>query len=120
MKHLLLLAVIFTLVFGSPTAPTETQVVAADSVVSANPEDVEGVTIERQRSALLKPGYIFRRESRSSLAVVKTINNAALQTGTLTCTRADKKACTAEFGGDRAKCSSGCYFVGVRGGTLAR
>ncbi len=119
MKHLLLLAVMFMLVLGSSAAPTETRFVG-DSGVSANPEDIEGATIERQRSALLKPGYAFRRESRSSLAVVKTTNNSALQTGTLTCIRPDKRACTAEFGGDRAKCSSGCYFVGVRGGTMAR
>ena len=119
MKHILLLAVMFALVFGSSAAPLETRAVGV-SGVSATPEDVEGVIIERQRSALLKPGYAFRRESRSSLAVLKTTNNAALQMGTLTCIRPDKRACTAEFGGDRAKCSSGCYFVGVRGGLKAQ
>ena len=119
MKHILLLAVMLTLVFGSSAAPTEMRAAAA-SVVSANPEDVEGVIIEKQRSATLKPGYAFRRESQSSLAVLKTSNNAALQMETLTCIRADKRACTAEFSRTRMKCSSSCYLVSVRGGVMAR
>jgi hypothetical protein len=88
--------------------------------MSANAVDVEGVIIERQRLARLKPGYTFRRESRSSVSVLKTIREAIMQTGTLTCTRADRRACTVDIGGDTAKCSSGCYFVGVRGAPRAQ
>ena len=88
-----------------------------DSDVSAIPDDVEGVTIDHQRSARLKPGYTFRRESRASVSVWKTVREAAMQMGTLTCTKSQKGACTLDIGGDTAKCSSGCYFVGVRGGT---
>jgi hypothetical protein len=120
MKHILLLVVMLTLAFGSPATPSETRAAAADSVLSANPENVEGAIIERHAGASLKPGYVFRRESRSSLAVLKTTNSAALQTGTLTCVRPGKGACSAEFINNKARCSSGCSFVGVRGGVLAR
>jgi hypothetical protein len=119
MKHILLLAMILALVFGSSGASTKPRAVN-DSGVSANAVEVEGVTIESQRLARLKPGYTFRRESRSSVSVLKTIREASFQTGTLTCTRADKRACTVDLGGDTAKCSSGCYFVGVRGGVKAQ
>jgi hypothetical protein len=119
MKRLLLLAVMFVLVFGSSAVSTETPTARA-SGMSANAVDVEGVTIERQRLALLKPGYAFRRESRSSVSVLKTVREAILQTGTLTCIRADKRACTVEINGDAAKCSSGCYFVSARGGVRAQ
>ncbi len=49
------------------------QVIVGDAKVSAIAEDVEGVTIDRQRSALLKPGYEFRRESKNSVSVWKTM-----------------------------------------------
>ena len=117
MKHILLLAFMFALVF-STSAGTRQTAHFADSGVDAKAEDVEGVTIERQRVARLKPGYSFKRESRSSLSVLKTVREAAIQTGTLTCK--GKRVCTVEIGGDFAKCSSGCYFVGVRGGILAQ
>jgi hypothetical protein len=119
MKYFLLLAVMFVLAFGSSAISTETRAVGGSNM-NANAVDVEGVTIERQRLALLKPGYAFRRESRSSVSVLKTIRDAGIQTGTLTCTRADKRACTVEINGDAAKCSSGCYFVGVRGAPRAQ
>jgi hypothetical protein len=91
-----------------------------DSSMSASAADVEGVIMDSQQAARLKPGYTFRRESRSSVSVWKTMREAALQMGTLTCTRPRKGACTAEFDGDRAKCSSACYFVSVRGGVRAQ
>lgn len=122
MKHILLSAVMFALVFGSPAAPTETRTVS-ESGASKNTEDVEGVTIYTQRTAQLKPGYAFRRESRSSVSVLKTIRNATLQTGTLSCTRAARdsvRPCSVDIGGDTARCGSGCYFVGVRGGVKAK
>jgi hypothetical protein len=115
MKHILLLAVLFILVMGSSAAQPDAPKAHVFDMV-ANAAEVEGVTIERQRLALLKPGYAFRRESRSSVSILKTVREALLQTGTLTCTRADKRACTVEINGDVAKCSSGCYFVGARGG----
>lgn len=96
------------------------EVTVGDPDGSAIAEDVEGVTIERQQLARLKPGYTFRRESRSAVSVWKTMREAALQMGTLTCTRPRKGACTAETNGDRAKCSSGCYFVAARGGVRAQ
>ncbi|HUQ34713.1 MAG TPA: hypothetical protein VM095_21525 [Pyrinomonadaceae bacterium] len=119
MKRFLLLAIMIVLVFGSSAILTET-LAARVSSMSANAVDVEGVTIEHQRTAFLKPGYVFRRESRSSVSVLKTVREAILQTGTLTCIRADKRACTVEFNRDIAKCSSSCYFVGVRGAPLAQ
>ncbi|MDT4896842.1 MAG: hypothetical protein QOH25_1919 [Acidobacteriota bacterium] len=121
MKHILLLAVILMFVFGSSAVPTETRAVG-DSIVNVNAAEVEGVTIEHQQLAILKPGYAFRRESRSSVAVMKTVRDASFQTGTLTCTspRRRRGVCTVEFNGDRAKCSSSCYFVGVRGAPRAQ
>lgn len=96
------------------------KVTAGDSAVVTLAADVEGVIIEHQQTARLKPGYTFRRESRNSISVWKTSNVAALQMGTLTCTRPRKGDCYAEINGDYAKCSSACYFVGVRGGTRAQ
>ena len=119
MKHILLLAVMFALVFGSSAGTTETRAVG-DSGVSAYPVDVEGVTIYSQQKALLKPGYSFKRESKSSLAVMKNLRDASFQTGTLTCTSPGKRICTVDFNRDRAGCSNNCYFVGVRGGIKAR
>lgn len=104
---------------GDLNSSLPNEVTVGDSGVSAI-ADVEGVTIEHQQTARLKPGYTFRRETRSSVSVWKTIREAALQMGTLTCTRPRKGACTVEIGGDFAKCSSGCYFVGVRGGIRAQ
>lgn len=86
-------------------------------------EDVEGVTIYGHSSAKLKPGYEFRRESRSSVTVSKTVRNATLQMGTLTCRRAARdsvRPCSVEISGDRAKCGGGCYFEGARGGVMAK
>jgi hypothetical protein len=117
LKHILLLTVMFAFVFGSSAAPSVTPAVG-NSGVGANAADVEGVIIEHQQSATLKPGYTFRRESRSSVAVFKTLRDASIQMGTLTCT--GRKTCTVEINGDRAKCNSQCYFVGVRGGTKAQ
>jgi hypothetical protein len=118
MKQISFLALMFALAFGSSFAPTKTRAVA-NSGVSAIPEDIEGVIMYDLRSAALKPGYAFRRESRSSVAVWKNTRDATMQMGTLTCTKPRKGACTVEFDQDRAKCSGQCYFVGVRGGTRA-
>jgi hypothetical protein len=99
------------------------EVTVGSSVASAIAADVEGVIIEHQQLASLKPGYTFRRESRRSLSVWKTTRAAALQMGTLTCTRprkGDKGDCYVEINGDYAKGNSACYFVGVRGGVRAQ
>jgi hypothetical protein len=95
--------------------------VAASSVARSsfklreNTTDVEGVTFDRQK-AFLKPGYRFERESITSAAVVKTSNVARIQTGTITCVSQRSRSCELFFSGFNAQCSSGCYFVGIRGG----
>ncbi len=118
MKHILLLAIMLTLVFGSSAARTETST-ARMSGMSANIAEIEGVKFNGSK-ALLKAGYEYQRESQSSLAVLKTSNVARIQTGTLTCTRAGRGECTVKFYRERAACSSGCYFVGYRGGAMAQ
>lgn len=118
MKHILLLAVMLVIVFGSSAAPKETPA-ARVSVVSANVVEIEGVEFNGQQ-ARLKAGYQFQLESSSSVAVLKTSNAARIQTGTLTCTRPGRGGCSVKFYGERAICSSGCYFVGYRGGVKAR
>jgi hypothetical protein len=118
MKHTLLIAVMFVLVFGSSAAPTETAT-ARLSVVSANAVEVEGVEFKGQK-ALLKAGYQFQRESTSSVAVLKTSNVARIQTGTLTCTRPGKGGCSVDISRTRAACSNNCYFVGYRRGTMSQ
>jgi hypothetical protein len=117
MKYLLLLAVMFVILFGSSVARTETST-ARVSIVSANVVEIEGVTFNGSK-ALLKAGYQFQLESRSSVAVLKASNVARIQTGTLTCTRPRSSGCTVKFYAERAACSSGCYFVGYRGGVRA-
>lgn len=118
MKHVLLLAVMFVLVFGSSAAPKETPT-ARVSVVSANVVEIEGVQVNGQK-ALLKTGYQFQLESISSVGVWKTSNVARIQTGTLVCTRPGRGGCSVRIDRERAACSQGCYFVGVRGGVKAR
>ena len=118
MKHILLLAVMLVFIFGSSFARTETST-ARVSVVSANVVEVEGVEFNGSK-ALLKAGYQFQLDGRSSLAVLKTSNVARIQTGTLTCTRPGRGGCTVKFYRERAACSSGCYFVGSRGGAMAQ
>jgi hypothetical protein len=118
MKHVLLLAAMLVLVFGSSAALTETAT-ARVSVASANVVDVEGVSFNGSK-ALLKTGYQFQLEGRSSLAVLKTSDVARIQTGTITCKRPGKGDCTVKFYRERAACSSGCYFVGYRGGVRAQ
>jgi hypothetical protein len=118
MKHILLLGVMLVLIFGSSFARTETPK-ARVSVVSANVVEIEDVVFNGEQ-ARLKAGYQFQRESRSSLAVLKASNEARIQTGTLTCARPRKGDCTVKFYGERAACSSGCYFVGSRGGVRAQ
>ena|SRR5215213_1674170 len=114
MKHILLLAVMLVLTFGSSASQTET-LTARLSGMSAKIVEIEGVEFKGQK-ALLKTGYEFQRESRSSLVVLKTSNVARIQTGTLTCTRPGKGGCRVDIYGERAACSNGCYFVGYRGG----
>ena len=110
----------YTNLTGDLNSLVTNKVNVGDSSVSASAADVEGVIMDSQQAARLKPGYTFRRESSSSVSVWKTMRDAALQMGTLTCTRPRKGACTAEINGDRAKCSSACYFVSVRGGVRAQ
>jgi opacity protein-like surface antigen len=117
MKHILLLAVMLVLAFGSSAAPTETST-ARVSGVSANVVEIEGVEFKGQK-ALLKAGYEFQRESRSSVVVLKTSNVARIQTGILTCTGL-KRGCRVDIYRERAACSNDCYFVGYRGGVRAQ
>jgi len=119
MKHILLLAVMFVIVFGSSFARTGTPT-ARVSVVSANVVEIEGVEFFNGQKARLKAGYQFQRESRSSVAVMKTFRGAGIQTGTLTCTRPGRNLCSVKFNGDRAICDVNCYFVGYRGGVRAQ
>jgi hypothetical protein len=88
------------------------------SEMSANVVEIEGVTFKGQK-ALLKAGYQFQKESRSSLVVLKTSNVARIQTGTLTCT-GPKRGCRVDIYGERAVCSNNCYFVGYRRGVMAQ
>lgn len=117
MKYILLLAIMFVFVFGSSVARTETPT-ARVLGMSTNIVEIEGVEFQGQK-ALLKAGYQFQRESRSSLAVLKTSNVARIQTGTLTCT-GPKRGCRVDIYGERAACSNNCYFVGYRGGVKAQ
>jgi opacity protein-like surface antigen len=117
MKHFLLLAVMLLLALGTPAVPTATPT-ARVLAMSANPVEIEGVEFKGQK-ALLKAGYEFQRESRSSVVVLKTSNVARIQTGILTCT-GPKRGCRADIYGERAACSNNCYFVGTRGGVKAQ
>ena len=122
MKHIVLLAVMFVLVFGASAAPNETTT-AHVSVVSANIVEIEGVEFNGTRypqKAWLKVGYQFQLESSSSVAVLKTSNVARIQTGTLTCTRQGRGDCTVRFDRNFAACSQSCYFVGYRGGAKSQ
>ena len=122
MKHILLLAVMFVLVFGASATPKETPT-ARVSVVGANVEEIEGVEFNGMRypqKAWLKVGYQFQLESISSVAVLKTSNVTRLQTGMLVCTRQGRGNCILRIERSFAACSQSCYFVGYRGGTKAR
>src|SRR5580765_601008 len=121
MKHIVLLAVMFVLVFGATAAPKETPT-ARVAVVSAYVVEIEGVEFSGRypQKAWLKEGYEFQLESRSSVMVLKTSNVARIQTGTLACTRQGRGDCTVRFDRNFAACSQSCYFVGYRGGTKAR
>jgi len=121
MKHIVLVAVMFVLVFGASAAPKETPTTRV-SVVSANVVEIEGVEFNGRypQKAWLKEGYQFQLESSRSVAVLKTSNVARIQTGTLTCTRQGRGDCTVRFDRNVAACSQSCVFVGSRGGTKAR
>lgn len=112
MKYILLLTFMLTLVVGSSVARSNFK-------LRENASDVEGVTFDRQK-AFLKPGYRFERESVNSAAVVKTSNAARIQTGTITCVGQRSRSCELSLSGFNAQCSSGCYFVGTRGGVRAQ
>jgi hypothetical protein len=118
MKHILLLAVMFVLAFGSSAAPKETST-APVSVLSANVVEIEGVEVYGQK-AMLKRGYQFQLDSINSVAVWKTSNVARIQTGTLICTRPGRGGCSVRIDRERAACSQGCIFVGVPGGARAK
>ena len=122
MKHIVLVAVMFVLVFVASAAPKETPTTRV-SVVSANVVEIEGVEFSGTRypqKAWLKVGYQFQLESISSAAVLKTSNVARIQTGTLVCTRQGKGNCILRIDGSFAACSQSCYFVGYRGGRAQR
>ena len=122
MKYIVLLAVMLVLVFGASASPNETTT-AHVSVVSANVMEIEGVEFSGTRhpqKAWLKPGYQFQLESRSSVMVLKTSNEARIQTGTLACKRQGRGECSVQMSRSNAACSQSCYFVGYRGGTKAR
>jgi hypothetical protein len=120
MKHILLLAMMLTLAFGSSGAGIERgRAGVGGSGTNAVAADVEGAIINRQK-AQAKPGYHFVRQSSNSLAVIKDAGGvAAIQTGTLTCT-GKGKTCQAYVDRDVAACNGGCYFVGARGGIRAQ
>jgi hypothetical protein len=118
MKQVFLLAGMLVLVFGSSVARTGTPT-AHISGMSTNVVEIEGVEFKGQK-ALLKAGYQFQRESRSSVAVLKTSNVARIQTETLTCTRPGKGGCSVDISRTRAACSNNCYFVGYRGGAMSQ
>ena len=112
MKHIVLLAAMFVLVFGASAAPKQTRA-ALVSGASANVVEVEGVEFNGQK-AWLKAGYQFQLESSRSVMVLKTSNVARIQTGTLTCTSQGRGDCTIRIDRSFAACSHQCYFVGSR------
>ena len=112
MKHILLLAVMFVLVFGASAAPKETET-ARVSVMSANVVEIEGVEFNGQK-AWLEVGYQFQLVSRHSVAVLKVSKVARIQTGTLTCTSHGRGDCKVRFDRSFAACSQNCVFVGYR------
>ncbi|MBA3767359.1 MAG: hypothetical protein H0W99_10295 [Acidobacteria bacterium] len=116
MKHILLLAVMLALTFGSSVARVER---GTNSVLAANAADVEGVILNKQK-ARVKPGYQFERESSKSVGVFKISNTARFQTGTITCTGRQGLICEAFVSKSQAACNGGCYFVGVRGAPRAQ
>ena len=117
MKHIVVLAVMFLLVFGASAAPQATPTKPV-SVVSANVVEIEGVQVNGQK-AWVKVGYQFQLESSSSVTVLKTSNVARIQTGTLTCTRQGRGDCRVRVDRSFASCTQSCYFVGYRGGIKA-
>jgi len=122
MKHIVLVAVMFVLVFGASAAPKETPTTRV-SVVSANVVEIEGVEFSGTRypqKAWLKEGYQFQLESRSSVMVLKTSNEARIQTGTLACKRQGRGECTVQMSRSNAACSQSCYFVGYRAGVKSQ
>lgn len=119
MKLILLLAVVFTLAFGSAAARMEGGNFV-NSGIGANTENVEGVILNKQKASA-KPGYRFQRESSKSVAVMKIIRGVAIrQVGTLTCTSDGGRTCEVFLNTNEAQCSGGCYFVGVRGAPRAQ
>ena len=116
MKHILLLAVMLALAFGSSVAHVERE---TNSVLGANAADVEGVILNKQKASV-KPGYEFQRESSKSVAVFKISNVARFQTGTIICTGRQGLICEAFVSKSQAACNGGCYFVGIRGATRAQ
>lgn len=123
MKVLLLLAFIFSLVFGSSAQRVEKRDIPG-SGVKAMADTVPGATVDGSR-AKAKPGYVFARESRNSVAVIRMggRGTARLQTGSLVCVSADNSSCDAALLRNKteAVCRDleRCHFEGIRGGVLA-
>jgi hypothetical protein len=123
MKHILLLAAIFALVFGSTAARLE-RGTAGGSVVKSIADNVPGAIIDGWQAST-KAGYEFAPESRNSVSVIKTggRGSARLQTGSLMCVSAGKGNCDAFIVGGRSnavcKDRERCHFVGIRGGVRA-
>jgi hypothetical protein len=92
---------------------------AVEAGTGANPQDVEGVILNRQK-AHVKAGYQFRRENSKSVAIMRIMRESIRQTGTITCTGRPGKVCEVFISKDDAECNGGCYFVGVRGVTRAQ
>jgi hypothetical protein len=117
MRYSLLLAIIITLAFGASAA----RLGKRDAVQSGNNqlgEEVEGVENDGQQ-ARAKQGYEFRRQSSSSVVVIKMGRRGTpgIQVGTLSCL-VNGQACSLHLYVKVAlRCSSsGCLIVGVRGG----
>lgn len=112
MKNILLLVFMLAFVIWPSMASTS-------PARGLRPSEVEGVILNQQK-ALAKPGYLFERESDTSASVIKIKNNARFQTGTITCVSQSGKTCHLSLSRSNAQCSSGCYFVGARGGVRAQ
>ena len=129
MKHILLLAAICALLFGSSAARVDKRNVP-NSEVEAMLNDVPGAIINGDGSqASAKPGFVFAKESPKSISVIKTGGRipAQVQTGTLECVPVDKtdphEAYCAAFIQSKTSAScrgrARCHFVGIVGGVRA-
>lgn len=123
MKVILLLTIIFSIAYVSSAERVEKRNIPA-SEVPVIADTVPGATIDGSR-AKANPGYVFARESRNSVAVIRVggRGTARQQTGTLICVSADNSTCDAALLRNKteAVCRDleRCHFEGIRGGVRA-